>query len=47
MKISVLSLKEKTTQHWFSCFQNACKYFKSFDWPVIHIIYDDFSIWLL
>jgi len=26
MKELVLSLKEKTTQHWFSYFQIACKY---------------------
>jgi len=25
MKDSVLSLKEKTTQHWFPYFQIACK----------------------
>ena len=30
MKVLVLSLKEKTTQHWFSYFQIACKYLKSF-----------------
>jgi len=26
MKESVLSLKKKHTQHWFSYFQIACKY---------------------
>jgi len=30
MKESVLSLKEKTTQHWSASFQIACKYWKSF-----------------
>jgi len=30
IKVSVLSLKEKTTQQWFSYFQIACKYFNSF-----------------
>jgi len=30
MKESVLSLKEKTTQHWFSYFQIAHKYKQSF-----------------
>jgi len=30
MKASVLSLKEITTQHWFTYFQIACKYSKSF-----------------
>ena len=29
---SVLSLKEKTTQHWWSCFQIALKYFKNLLW---------------
>ena len=29
MKISVLSLKEKTTQHWFSYFQITHKYLTS------------------
>jgi len=27
---SVLSLKEKTTQHWFSNFQIGCKHWISF-----------------
>ena len=30
MKISVLSLKEKTTKLWFAYFQIARKYLKSF-----------------
>ena len=30
MKVSVLSLKEKATQHWFSYFQIATKYLTSF-----------------
>ena len=35
MKESVLSLKEKTTQHWFSYLQIACKYLKNcYDSPV-------------
>jgi len=36
---SVLSLKEKTTQHWFSCFQIA-----SFMADLFNIIFDDFGI---
>ena len=30
MKVSVLSLKEKATQPWFTYFQIACKYKQSF-----------------
>jgi len=30
MKDTMLSLKEKATQHWFSYFQNAPKYYNYF-----------------
>ena len=51
MKEYVLSLEEKTTQHWFSYFQIARKYYICvkilYDKPVI--IFDDFGtcIWYL
>ena len=41
---SVLSLKEETIQHWFSYFQIACKYLKSYLTDLINIIFDNFSI---
>ena len=44
---SVLSLKEKTTQHWFSYFQIACKYLKYFMTNPLNIIFYNFGIWLL
>jgi len=47
IKGSVLSLKEKTTQPWFSYFQIACKYLKYFMTDALNIIYDDFDISVL
>ena len=44
MKESVLNLKEKTTQHWFSYFQIARQYLKSFMTDPLNIIFDDFGI---
>jgi len=44
MKASVLSLKEKTTQHWFSYFQIVHKYSKSFMTDPLNIILDDLGI---
>ena len=41
---SVLSLKEKTTQHWFSYFQIACKYLKYFMTDPLNMIFYDFGI---
>ena len=38
MKISVLSLKEKTTQPWFSYFQFTRKYLKSFTTDLFNIL---------
>ena len=45
MKEPVLSLKEKTTQYWFSYFKIACKYSKSFMTDPLNIILDDFGVW--
>ena len=47
MKESVLSLKEKSTQHWFSCFQIACKYQHSFMTNPLNNYLDDICIGLL
>ena len=47
MKESVLSLKEKTTQPWFTYFQIVGKYEQSFKTNLLTIIFDDFSIRLL
>ena len=47
MRESVLSLKEKTTQPWFSYFQIACMYLKYFMTDPLNIIFDNFNIWLL
>ena len=42
MKESMLSLKEKTIQHWFSYFQITRKYLKCFMTSLLNIIFDDF-----
>ena len=47
IKESVLSLKEKTTQHWFSCFQIDRKYLKSYMTDPLNIILDNFCTLLL
>ena len=47
MKESVLSLEEKTTQPWFTYFQIAGKYRKSFKTNLLNFILDDFNIRLL
>jgi len=44
MKESVLSLKEKATQHWFSYYQIARKYKQSFMTDPLSIIFYAFSI---
>ena len=44
IKESVLSCEEKTTQAWFTYFQIAGKYSKSFKTIPLNIIIDDFSI---
>jgi len=44
MKESVLSIKEKTTQHWFSYFQIARKYLTYFMTDLLNTIFDDFGI---
>jgi len=44
MEISVLSLKEETTQHWFSYFQITRKYLKPFMNNPLNIIFDNFGI---
>ena len=44
MKESVLSFEEKTTQPWFTYFQIAGKYLKSFKTNLLNIIFDEFSI---
>mgnify|MGYP006890319217 CR=1 FL=1 len=46
MKESV-EYEKKQKQHWFSYFQIASKYLKSFTTDLLNIIFDDFSIWLL
>ena len=38
MKVLVLNLKERATQHWFSYFQIASKYYKSFMTDPLNII---------
>ena len=38
--------KEETTQHWFSYFQIARKYSKSFMTILFKNCFDDFGIWL-
>ena len=38
MKVSVLSLKEKATQHWFACFQIARMYKQYFMTNPLNII---------
>jgi len=43
LRESAVNLKDKTRQHWFSYFQNACKYSKSFMTDQLNIIFDDFS----
>jgi len=45
MKEFVLSLKEKTTQPWFTYFEIARKYWKSFKIDPLNIILDNFSTW--
>ena len=47
MEESVLSLKEKKTQPWFTYFQLAGKYYNSFKINLLNIIFEDFSIRLL
>ena len=47
MKESVLSLKEKTTQHWFSYFQIARMYYNYFTFDTLTFIFNGFSIRLL
>jgi len=44
MKKSVLSLKEKMTQHWFYYFQIACKYEQTLMTDPLNITFDDFSL---
>jgi len=47
IKESMLCLKEKTTQHWFSYFQNAQNkymYEQYFMTDPLNIIFDDFGI---
>ena len=44
MNESSLSLKEKTTQHWFSYLQIARKYLNSLMTHLLNIIFDDFGI---
>jgi len=44
IKESVLSFENKTTKPWFSYFQIAGKYSKSFKTIPLNIIIDDFSI---
>ena len=42
-KVTVLNLKEKATQHWFSYFWNCPQVLKIFyDWPVKYY-FDDFG----
>jgi len=43
MKESV-EYEKKQKQHWFSYFQIASKYLKSFTTDLLNIIFDDFSI---
>ena len=38
MKVLVLNLNKKATQHWFSYFQIASKYYKSFMTDPLNII---------
>ena len=38
MKVSVLNLKEKATQYWFSYFQISCKYWTYFMTNPLNII---------
>jgi len=40
----VLSLKENTTQHWFSYYQIGRKYLKSFMTDRLNIIFDGFGV---
>ena len=47
MNESVLSFERKTKQPWFTYFQIAGKYWKSYKTYRLNIIFDDFSIWLL
>ena len=44
MKESVLSLKEKQQQPWFSYFHIACEYYTSLKISPLNIIFDNFSI---
>ena len=44
MKDTVLSWKEKATQHWFSYFQIVPKYEKSFRTKPLNIIFNGFGI---
>jgi len=44
MRESVLSLKEKKPQHWFSYCPYVLKIF--YDWPIKYY-FDDFCVWLL
>jgi len=46
MAEAMFSLKEKTTQPWFTYFQIARKYMYSFMTYPLNIIFDDFRIWL-
>ena len=41
---SVLSLKEKTTQHWFSYLQIARNYLHSFRTDPVNTVFDNFGI---
>ena len=47
MKKAVLNFEEKTTQPWFTYFQTAGKYWKSFKTNPLNIIFDNFIIRLL
>jgi len=44
MKESVLSFEETTAQQWFTYFQIASKYYKSFKTNLLNIIVDDIGI---
>ena len=46
LKESMLSFEEETPQLWFTYFQIAGKYYKSFMTNPLNIIFDDFSICL-
>ena len=44
MENTVLNCKEKATQHWFSYFRIARKYYTSVNTNPLNIIFDGFSI---